>query len=253
VTRSLWRRTAPVLALCLVGLTGLSGCRTQAGVAAFVGPDRISEDRLSAVVDEGLAQKAIAQTVGTDIAAYRQLILGRLIKHQLIGDAARKAHVSANAGDIDTRLNRAVQQTGGRTQLNTALAQPPLKLPPSELRPFLRDLVLLSKMGEQLIKGTTFTDAQARKYYDDHGGASSGQTFEQLKSQVLDAMRADLAQQKAQGYVSDYVRSVKVQVNPRYGRFESTKLFDSNESPLIVAVPDGLVHDTAVKATPSAS
>jgi hypothetical protein len=253
VTRSLWRRNALVLCLLGLSLLGLSGCRTQAGVAAFVGPDRISEDRLSTVVDEGLAQKAIAQTVGTDIAAYRQLILGRLIKHQLIAGAARKAHVSANDGDIDTRLNAAVRQTGGRSQLNTALAQPPLKLPPSELRPFLRDLVLLSKMGDQLIKGTTFTDAQAKKFYDDHGGANSGSTFEQLKSQVLAAMRLDLAQQKAQGYVSDYVRGVKVQVNPRYGRFESSKLFDSNELPLIVPAPDQLVRDTAVKATPSAS
>jgi hypothetical protein len=252
VTRSLWRRAAALALLSILGLTGLTGCQTQAGVAAFVGSQRVSEAQVRDVSDDGLKQRAIAQQVGADVSAYRQLILSRLVKHEVIAGAARTLHVSASKGDIDARVTQSIKQVGGTAQLDVALAQAPLKLPPSQLRPFLRDVVLLDKMGQALTEGTTFTDAELKKFYDDHGGARNGGTFEQLKPQVIDAMRTALGQQRVQVYVTRYARGVTVKVNPRYGRFDRTKLFDPGEAPLIVPVPDDLVRDgTKVASAPA--
>ncbi|MEP6698050.1 MAG: SurA N-terminal domain-containing protein [Pseudonocardiales bacterium] len=249
MTRSLWRRCAAVAVLCLIGLTGLTGCRTQAGVAAFVGTTRISEDNLRGVSDQGLAQRAIKAQVGGDVAGYRQLILSRLIRRQLIEDSARKLRVSVSKGDVDQYQSRTVAQLGGRAQVTQALAQ--VKLPPSQLRPFLRELLLIRKIGERLTQGVTFTDAQLRKYYDEHGGASNGGTFEQLKADVINAMRGALGEQEAEAYVTTYLKGVALKVNPRFGRFDRSKLFTANDASSVVTPPDALVRDTAAKVKPS--
>ncbi len=253
MTRSPWRRIAALAVFCLICSTGLTACQTQAGVAAFVGAKRISETRLRAVAGEGLKQKSIAQAVGGNIAGYRRLILGRLVKHEVIAAAAARLHVSASQGDIDTRVTRALKQAGGRPQLDLALAAPPLRLPPTELQPFLRDLVLLQKMGLKLTAGTTFTEAQLRAFYDSHGGARNGGTFEQLRSQVVDAMRAGVAQQQTEAYVVRAAGSLKLRINPRYGRFDRSKLFDQAESSLIVSVPDDLVRVGTGRVPPNPS
>lgn len=246
MTRSSWRRTAALAVLCLVSLTGLTGCQTQAGVAAFVGSTRISEQQLRAVADEGLKQQAIAKAVGGNLAAYRRQILGGLVRHQVIAGVAGKLHVSASMGELDKAVGDVVKRFGGRKQAELALGSQ-LQLPPSQLRPLLGDSVLLGKIGDKLTQGATFTDAEARTFYDTHGGASTGGTFEQLKAQVIAGLRAQLATTRTQAYTNSYLRRVKLRINPRYGRFQAAKLFGAQGAPLIVPLRDDLVRDQPTK------
>jgi len=245
------RRIVALAAVFLVGLGGLTACQTQAGVAAFVGDKRITEDAVRAISDDGLQQKGIAQQVDKNVAGYRQLILSRLVRRELIEGAARKLRVRASQGDLDKDVNETIKQFGGRKKVDEALAK--LKLPPSELRPFLRDLLLMRKIGERLTQGVTFTDAELRKYYDEHGGAANG-PFESLKPAITRILLQPQAGPKAQDYVETYLGGVRLKINPRYGRFERSKLFDLEKSS-IVPPPDALVRDSspAPEASPSPS
>ncbi len=252
MTRKPLRRLAALAVPCLLLLSGLTACETQTGVAAFVGSTRITESHLRAVVDEALKQKAIAQKVGTNVAAYRQAILSRLVKHVLIASAAGKLHLSASTGDVDKRvddlLHPANQPAGTMAQLDAAFVTA-VQLPPSELRPFLRDQVLMDKIGQRLTAGAPFTDAQLQKFYDEHGGPASGQTLEQVKPQVIAALTDGVVQV----YVTSSTSHLRLKVNPRFGRFERSKIFAPTGA--IVSPPDELVRDTAPspKVTPSPS
>ncbi len=238
---SRWRAT---VALAAITLLSVAGCQARAGSAAIVGSSRITDDQVRQVAQEGLRVKTVSTAVGSDIGGYRQLILGRLLKHLLVADAARKLGVSVSQGQLDTTLKADVQRLGGRAQLDAALAAAPLKLPPSELRPFLRDSLLLNAMGDRFTTGLTFSDAEAKKFYDVNGGAQSGRSFAQLKPQVLAALRQQRGVAKAEAYVQQYLRSRHVTVNPRYGRFDQAKLFDPNEASVIVGAKDDLVRDS---------
>ncbi|MDP9240858.1 MAG: SurA N-terminal domain-containing protein [Actinomycetota bacterium] len=249
MTRNLLRRSVALAAVCLVGLSGLTACQTQAGVAAFVGTQRITEDTVRKLSDDGLAVRSISQQVGGNVAGYRQLILSRLVRRELIDGAARKLRVSASNGDLDQNVTGTTKQFGGQKQIDEALAQ--LRLPPGELRPFLRELLLMQKIGEKLTEGTTFTDAELKKYYDEHGGSANG-PFEPLKAEIAKILLQPQAAQKAQDYVDKYLSSVRLKVNPRYGRLDRSKLFDRQNSSIAPA-PDALVRDVPVKVTPSPS
>lgn len=231
-------RAAAVLAVLI--LLSSTGCQARAGTAALVGPGRISEDQVRGVAQEGLSLRAVRQVVGADVGGYRRLILARLLKHDLIAGAARRLGVSASEGRIDQTIAANLQQLNGRPQLLAALAGNPYRLPPSQLRPFFRDIVLVDAIAARLVARRPVTDAEARQFYAANGGPQSGQTFAQLRSQIFDALRLRLAQQ----YVDQYLRSQKITVNPRYGRFDPTKLFNRNDAPSIVATRDDLVRDS---------
>ena len=235
-----WRATAVLAALLLLPL---AGCQARAGTAAFVGPTRIADDQLHQVADEGVRVKAISTAVSGNVGAYRRLMLGRLIKRLVIAGAARKLGVSVTEGQVDQAISGDTQRAGGRKQLDAALAAAPLQLPPSQLRPFLRDSILLDRIGTRFTAGLTFTDAELKKFYDDNGGAQSGQSFAQLKPRVLQALQQQRGIARAQQYVRQYLHTQKVTVNPRYGTFNAAKLFDANESPLVVGARDDLVRD----------
>lgn len=46
------RRLASIAAIVVVGAIALSGCRSEPGVAAYLGDSEITEDRLTAIIDE---------------------------------------------------------------------------------------------------------------------------------------------------------------------------------------------------------
>lgn len=233
-----WRATAVIAVLALLSLTG---CQTRAGTAAFVGSSRITDDQVRQLAQQGLGVKAVSTTVAGNVGGYRQLILGRLLKHVVIAGAARKLGVSVRDGQIDQAVSSAAPNAAGRTQLDATLAADPYRLPPSELRPVFRDIISLSEIGKRLRPDATISNAEALKFYDDNGGPASGQSFAQLKPQVLQAIQS----QRAEQYVVQYLRTNKVTINPRYGRFDPAKLFDRNQAVPIVAARDDLVRDSA--------
>ena len=237
MTRRRWRSAAVFAVVAVAGLLPLTACEPRVGVAAYVGDTRISDARVQQLVDEGLSDPDVREGV-QDVAAYRQMVLSRLIKHELITGAARRLGVRVTEGEMAQVLASEQQRAGGRDEFRAALARPPLGVPPSQIRSFFRDLVLLDEIGTELSKDVTFTEAELREFYQANGGPETGQTFEQLRPRVIEVMRSRRAQQEAANYLRSYLRDVPVKVNPRYGRFDPSKLSDPRQAPVLAPTRD---------------
>lgn len=233
MTRSRWRRSAALAILCLLPLTA---CQSRAGAAAFVGDTRIGDNRVQELTAEGLRDPAVRRGV-QDVSAYRGIVLSRLIKHELITRAAARLDVKATAGDLDQALTSERSRVGGAKQLAAAAAGAPLGLPESQIEPFFGDLILLDKIGAELTKDLVVTDAELKEFYDQNGGAAAG-PFERLKPEVLEAVRRQRAGQETENFVQSFLGTVRVTVNPRYGRFDAAKFFDPQQAPVLRPAPD---------------
>ncbi len=235
MTCSFWRRSA-VLAVAVLAVLQLTACQSRPGAAAFVGDTRIGDNRVQDLTAEGLRDPIVRSGV-KDVAAYRGVVLSRLIKHELIVRVAAKAGATVSDGDVAQVLTSERARAGGAKQLASAAAAAPLGLPASQLAAFYRDLILLDKIGSALTKDLVFTDAELKDFYDRNGGADVA-PFEQLKPRVLQAVRQQRAGQATEKYVNDFLGAVRVKVNPRYGTFDAAKFFDTNQAPVLKAAPD---------------
>lgn len=243
MTRSRWRRAIALATLCLFGLTA---CQSRAGAAAFVGDTRIGDNRVQELTAEGLEDPAVRRGV-QDVSAYRGIVLSRLIKHELITRAAGRLDVTASDGDVDQALASERSRAGGAKQLAAAAAGAPLGLPESQIESFFRDLILLDKIGTELTKDLVVSDAELKEFYDQNGGATVG-PFEQLKAQVLEAVRRQRAGQETEKFVQSFLGTVRVTVNPRYGRFDPAKFFDAQQAPVLKPALDDFFSAPAPSA-----
>ncbi len=248
MTRSLRRRSA-ALAVLAVLLVPLAACESRPGAAAFVGDTRIRDNRVQELTDEGLKDPAVRKGV-KDLSAYRGVVLSRLIKHELITRVAAKLGVTATDGEVAQVLASEQQRAGGAKQLVAAVAGAPLGLPPGQLEPFFRDLILLDQIGAELTKGLVFTEAELQAFYDENGGAAVG-PFEQVKPRVIEAVRAARASAETQKYVKSFLGTVRVKVNPRYGTFDPSKFFDQQQAPVLKATTDDFFRAQTPSGGPS--
>lgn len=231
--RSFWRTSAALAVVCLIPL---SACESRAGAAAFVGDTRIGDSRVQDLTDAGLGDPAVRAGVKS-VSEYRGVVLSRLIKHELIARVAAKVGVTATDGEVAQVLSAEQQRAGGAQKLEAAIAAAPLGLPKGQIEPFFRDLILLDKIGAQLTKGQVLTEAELRAFYDQNGGAAVG-PYEQIRPQVLQALRRQRAARETEKYVKDFLGQVRVKVNPRYGSFDAAKFFDAQQAPVLKPSPD---------------
>src|SRR3982751_447341 len=98
MTMHLVRRLAPVAVAATVAVAGLAGCRSAPSVAAYVGQDRISEDRVSAVYDEA-QDNAVTPAGGQQAppAIKRQDVVDTLVGLEVLREVARQRGVSPTA------------------------------------------------------------------------------------------------------------------------------------------------------------
>jgi len=233
VIRSLWRSSAALAVACLLPL---SACEWRPGAAAFVGDTRIGDNRVQDLTAEGLRDPAVRRGV-QDVSAYRGVVLSRLIKHELITRVAARVGANATDGEVAQVLSAEQQRAGGAKQLEAAVAGAPLGLPKDQIEPFFRDLVLLDQIGSELTKDEVFTETELKAFYDANNGSAVG-PYEQIKQQVIDAVRRQRAAQETEKYVKDFLSGVRVKVNPRYGRFDPAKFFDPQQAPVLKPAPD---------------
>lgn len=234
MTRRLWRSCAAIAVLLVLPLT--AACESRPGAAAFVGDTRIGDSRLQEITDEGLGDAAVRAGVKS-VSEYRGVVLSRLIKHELITAVAKKVGVTVTDGELAQVLTAEQQRAGGAKQLEDAIAAAPLGVPKRQIEPFFRDLIALDEIGAELTKGQILSETELRAFYDQNGGAGIG-PYEQIKQQVIDAVRRQHAGQATQKYVTDYLGGVRVKVNPRYGSFDAAKFFDAQQAPVLKPAPD---------------
>jgi len=214
----------PVLAL--VGGLVLAGCGGQArpGAAAFVGEKRISSDELQGVVTSALSNEAFAQEVADRRQAFQASVLSRLVRRELLAEAARRLDVSVSQADIDvTRALIEAQSDPATGGINAAAGR--AGIPASELDATLRDLTLEAKVGEKLLgEQAEVPTEQVRQAFEQTGLANEGYTFETAQAQLRRELLRQQSSQAVGQYLSELASKVKVTVNPRFGRFSAQQV-----------------------------
>jgi peptidyl-prolyl cis-trans isomerase C len=177
--------------IAVVGLAALvlSGCGTvRAGAAATVGDHRITTSQLAAVVARGLTDPSAQQNVGTDKPAFERTVLGRMIGHLVLAQAAHDAGVSVDGSAVDAALASFAQQLGGPTALQAAATK--AGIAPQDLRGVIADAALRDALADKLTVSIPVPDPVLRKAYQD--GIAQ---YDRVHSAHILVANASLAQQ----------------------------------------------------------
>ncbi len=96
------------LAVGLVALAGVAGCRTSPSVAAYVGEEQITVTELQAAVDDRLADPAVAEAVGGPGSAYTRQVLTLLVREEVYAAAARQYGVEVSDREVGAYVEQAL-------------------------------------------------------------------------------------------------------------------------------------------------
>jgi foldase protein PrsA len=186
------------------GLAALlvSGCGNgpvRSGAAATVGDKRISTDELSGLVSRGLKDPQAQQQIGADKPKYQRDTLGRLIRHEILVETAKREHVTATAGAVDKKIADFEQQAGGSAALLQQAAQGGISA--GDLRPFITDLVLGDAIGDKVTEDVDVPAEQIKSLYDQNAAqfdqvhaAHILVASKQLADSILGQVKADPSQ-----------------------------------------------------------
>ncbi len=154
-----------VVGLAAVLLTGCGG-QLRPGAAALVGEERITSETLRQVVERSLADPQAAQQLGADAAEFQRQALSRLINRVVLKQAAQDRGVSIIDEQVQAQINQFVAQVGSREELEQQAAQSGIAR--EDLTPFVRDIVLDERLGEELTEGVPVSQAELQAAYDEN-------------------------------------------------------------------------------------
>jgi hypothetical protein len=102
------RRLTTSLAVGLVALAGVAGCRTSPNVAAYVGDEQVTVAELQAAVDERLADPALAEATAGREDEFTRVVLTRLVQAEVYDQVAQALDVALDDGDVQQRLDELI-------------------------------------------------------------------------------------------------------------------------------------------------
>lgn len=117
------RRLTASLAVGLVALAGVAGCRSDPSVAAYVGDEQVSVDELQAAVDARLEDPALASAATGREDELTRLVLGRLVGAELYDRVAQRYGVTVDDGEVRARLDELLAGEDPETVYAQAAAQ----------------------------------------------------------------------------------------------------------------------------------
>ena len=165
MTRTPRRLATAVLAASLaLVLAGCGDGPVRSGAAATVGDKRISTDALSGLVSRGLKDPQAQQQLGADKAKFQRDTLGRMIRHEILVETAKREQVTATPGEIDKKIADFEAQAGGAAALLQQAAQGGISS--GDLRPFITDLVLGDVIGDKVTADLDVPAEQIKALYD---------------------------------------------------------------------------------------
>lgn len=141
-------------------LTGCGDGTVRTGAAATIGDERITTSVLDGYVTRGLKDTSAQQKVGTDKAGYERDALSRIIQHDLIAAAAKKAGVTVDGADVDayaSNLDQQIVQSGQGTSLEAAAAA--AGIAKADQKQFFTDLVLKEAIADKLTESIQVPDS----------------------------------------------------------------------------------------------
>ena len=166
--RALWhaprvrsRPPATVLALGLIAVAALTGCRTSPNVAAYVGDERITVDELQAAVAEHRDDPAV--TAGED-PDYSRLVLSELVRSEVFSSAAEHFGVRPDPGGLEELLEELLGGQDPELYYEQAGAQGYTRADALER---VRQVALLSAIAVEEGAAEEPTEATLRAAYDE--------------------------------------------------------------------------------------
>jgi phage baseplate assembly protein gpV len=103
------KRRAPRIAvsgfLLAVAVSGLTACRTDPSVAAYVGDEQVTVTELEAAVDERTADDEIAAFVEGNEADYTRRVLSLLVQEEVYAVAAERYGVQVTDAQVRARID----------------------------------------------------------------------------------------------------------------------------------------------------
>ncbi|SDN21626.1 peptidyl-prolyl cis-trans isomerase SurA [Geodermatophilus siccatus] len=99
------RRLTASLAVGLVALAGVAGCRSDPSVAAYVGDEQVTVDELQTAVDTRLQDPALAEAATGREDEFTRLVLTRLVTAELYDRVAQRYGVTVDDADVQARLD----------------------------------------------------------------------------------------------------------------------------------------------------
>jgi parvulin-like peptidyl-prolyl isomerase len=153
-------------ALSTLVLTGCGDGTVRTGAAATIGDERITTSMLDGYVTRGLKDTAAQQKVGSDKAGYERDALSRIIQHDLIVAAAKKAGVTVDGADVDaytTNLDQQIVQSGQGASLEAAAAA--AGIAKQDQKQFFTDLVIKEAIADKLTESIQVPDSVLRDGY----------------------------------------------------------------------------------------
>jgi parvulin-like peptidyl-prolyl isomerase len=152
--------------LLVAGLlaVSVSACGTpRAGAAATVGDERITTSELNAVVERGLAEPAAQQTVGADRPGFERSVLGRLLQHLILVEAAKDTGVTIDGATVDAAFATFAAQLGGEAALRSEATKAGIAA--QDLRGAISDAALREAIADKLTESIVVPPAVLRQQY----------------------------------------------------------------------------------------
>ncbi|MGY1630928.1 SurA N-terminal domain-containing protein [Geodermatophilus sp. SYSU D01186] len=117
------RRLTASLALGVVALAGVAGCRTSPNVAAYVGDERVTVAQLQTAVDERLADPALAAATEGREDEFTRLVLTRMVQAEVYAQAAEAYGVTPSDAEVQTLLDELIGDQDPEALYSQAAAQ----------------------------------------------------------------------------------------------------------------------------------
>ena len=165
----------------------LSGC-SQAGAAATIGETKITQEVVQGSIDSILAERAKIDISQMELQTGADLNLSQLrfqVLTVLIREVGKDFKVEASKAEIDTRRDGILEQVGGEAGLPKALVG--AGIAPANLDLYLEAVIVSGKISDAIV--------------------ASGVTEDLLGGEITRLVAAKAAQ-------------LKVEVNPRYGKWD---------------------------------
>lgn len=218
------RRLASTAVIAALAVAGLGACRAEPGVAAYVGNDRITEERVNAVYDDARAKLD---------GAVEQL------RRQQGADPSASQQPVPETVDMPIKRTDVVTTLVGRDVLKALAAERKVQatpLSPDELVQSIglpADTLYAAAFGEfrgyldalaQTVKPAQVTEADLRDVFNRlsrAGGLPPGATFQSFSADLGPEDRQTLAQNIGlRNELFTHVQKLDATINPRYGTAE---------------------------------
>lgn len=206
------RRLASVAVVASLAVTGLSACRSQPTVAAYVGAGTISDDRVKGVLDEALAAPIpLKEGEAPSPAVTRADVISALIGSEVMAEVGKKSNVTLPADlGLDTYA------TQWHIKADTEFIK---------LYATANDYVKLLRQGAAA--SGELNEADLKQIYDilAASGETNGASFEQFKTSLPDQNKQLVTSSTAiRDQINDVTAPLHIRVNPRYQPAEITVL-----------------------------